>query len=129
MKSKILIFVIMLFVTHSANSMETLGFSTEGAGEMTYDELSPCGQKIAEFKFFMRDAKRCIRDTDCTVIPGECPLGCRFYINKNFATIISNRIEEVSELCEGSVCSAVCPDPSTWDPATCTENGKCVADI
>jgi hypothetical protein len=122
--------IILLFITAPAYSMETLSLSGgDDAVTSEVDELSPCGKKITEFKFFLRDGKRCIRDTDCIVLEGGCPLGCKFYINKNFEAILSSRVEDVAELCDGSVCSRKCSDPSSWPKATCTDNGKCVADI
>lgn len=128
MAFKVFIVLLLTFVSLDSKAMEVLGFADEGADIVAGDELSECGKKIAEFKFFLRDGKRCVRDTDCIVIAGTCPLGCKFYINKNFEAILSSRIEEVAEVCKGSVCSAVCTKPEDWPSARC-DNNKCVADI
>lgn len=128
-KHLIVITIVIIFTSFASSAMEMLGGAGGDEPTIIGGELSPCGKKIEEFKFFLRDGKRCIRDTDCIVIKGECPLGCKFYVNKNFETILSNRVDEVVELCEGSVCASVCSPPEEWAPAICTDKGKCVPDI
>jgi len=119
-----LIIFSLTFSSNDAYSMESLGLDKKPYEDV--DELSECGQKISEFKFFLRDGKKCIRDTDCTTISANCPLGCTFYVNKNFVTILENRIIEVDKACTGSVCSARCRD--NYPKPTCTPKGRCVAD-
>lgn len=124
--------VLSFFTPSNSLAMETLGgimgSSDKEGAVSSVDELSPCGQKITEFKFYLKDGQRCVRDTDCMVIKGECPLGCRFYINKVFEGILSSRIKDIPKLCEGMVCSALCPPAEEWNPPVCN-NDRCVADI
>ncbi len=126
---KSLIFtLIILFSTQSYAMGYTASFFDNNGDETDkVDELSECGKKITEFKFFYKEGKRCIRDTDCIVIKGSCPLGCKFYANKNFEAILSKRITQSEEVCD-MTCSAVCRKPETWPKPICTDEGKCVGE-
>ena len=104
--SKVLILALLLLLpTISFAKTDFLSAKSAMQGK---EELSQCGRSIDEFKFFLKDAKICKKDEDCISKEGFCPIGCRFYINKNFDTIISKRMDDVAEKCSDSVCSYKC---------------------
>ena len=118
---KFFVFIIFLLPL-SATSMETLFVSDEEVKR----QKEICSERITEFKFYLRDAKKCRLDTDCMQVQGVCPIGCRFFITKPFEEIISTRIEQVADECSNSVCSATCPD-AYYKPVC--NNGRCEAKV
>jgi CMP-N-acetylneuraminic acid synthetase len=87
-------------------------------------ELSECGRQIEIFKVFMHDGKICKSDDDCVSVDGSCPLGCKFYINKNFVQIINTEMDKVLNVCDTNSCSYKCPKINV--KPVCKQN-KCQA--
>ncbi len=114
----ILLFFVLIF---SQDGYAMDGFSDDEVKTTGKKELSECGKAIASFRKFMVLARNCKRDTDCTVIEGMCPLGCKFYVSNQFAALVESRKEEISKICTGQVCNE-CPD--TVLTPVCNKN-KC----
>ncbi len=70
-------------------------------------QLSECGQAVADFKKFLREARHCQADKDCVVMEGMCPLGCKFYVHKIFQTIVEKRKASFKGICN-NVCAVKC---------------------
>lgn len=98
------------------------GFSDNEVKTTGKKELSECGKAVASFRKFMVLARNCKRDTDCTVIEGMCPLGCKFYVHNIFAGLVEEKKTEVANICPGKVCAYDCPDTALTP--VCNKN-KC----
>jgi hypothetical protein len=86
-------------------------------------DAQQCSSKIAEFKSMARDAKQCMRDADCTIIQGGCPLSCKYAVNVMFVPILEGLIEGVHDQCDHSICSSRCV-PKKLE--TDCKNGLCI---
>jgi hypothetical protein len=73
------------------------------------DNKSECGKQIDIFHHFMHDGRICKKDDDCMEMEGSCPLGCKFYINRNFESIIDAEVDKVQDKCDSNICPYKCP--------------------
>lgn len=119
-KLKYVFILALLFVAQSAHAGFWDIFSSTPSNYI--DSKSECGQQIDIFRKFMHDAKICKSNDDCVVMEGTCPLGCYFYINKNFVEIITTEMNKVKDVCSDAVCSSKCDKESLR--SLCIQN-KC----
>jgi hypothetical protein len=97
MKKSIFIFLFFILISFKAYSFDLFGLLDEKT------KITECGNRIKEFKAFIRDARQCNNSDDCVNIEGACPLSCHFYVNKAFEKIASDMIYEVNDICKSTI--------------------------
>lgn len=91
--------------------------------QVSEKQIKECGNKIKDFKRFLRDIRQCNTTADCAHVKAKCPLSCHFFVNKMFAPIVEKEIGIVLETCDGAITN--CNKCLPYDAKAICKNRVC----